>query len=212
MSFICIEKIYLQKTNSRTCSFADCLCYCGQKFSTRLYSIKKGHTKSCGCWNRCYLRTGNPTHGMTYTSEYKTYLKMVSRCSNLRSKDYSYYGGRGIRCLFSSFEEFYAEVGTRPTSNHSIDRIDNNGHYEPGNVRWALRKQQNRNQRSNIKVAMFGQTQILTDWCKGLGLVVGSVRSRVKRKKVSHQEAIMYYLGQQDENAMLQEEEDEFDK
>ena len=72
---------------------------------------------------------------------------LVNRCTNPKNKKWDIYGGRGIKCLFSSYEEFFNELGKRPGKEYSIDRIDNNGNYEHGNVRWATLSQQNKNRR-----------------------------------------------------------------
>lgn len=77
----------------------------------------------------------------------RAWMGMRARCNNPNHTNYPYYGARGIKVLFSSFEEFYAEVGDPPTCLHTIDRINNDGNYEKGNVRWATRSQQNENRR-----------------------------------------------------------------
>lgn len=90
--------------------------------------------------------------------ERQAFLAAKQRCSNPAHRDYAYYGGRGIRFLFSSFEQFAAELGPKPSPKHSIDRIENDGHYEPGNVRWALPLQQIRNR--SFKANKSGHTGV----------------------------------------------------
>lgn len=88
-------------------------------------------------------------HGHTRprTPEYRAFMNAKTRCENPRCEKYPIYGARGIRVLFASFEQFLVELGRRPSPAHSVDRIDNDGHYAPGNVRWATRSEQRMNQR-----------------------------------------------------------------
>lgn len=97
--------------------------------------------------NKEKLVKANTTHGCWDTPEYVIYRAARSRCTNPKNKRWADYGGRGIKFLFTSFEQFFAELGPRPSPKHSIDRKDNDGHYEPGNVRWATPVQQRANQR-----------------------------------------------------------------
>lgn len=87
------------------------------------------------------------THGMTRSPEYVAYINAMMRCTNKSREDWANYGGRGIEFRFTSFVDFLAVIGKRPSRKHTLDRIENNGHYEVGNIRWATRTQQNRNQR-----------------------------------------------------------------
>lgn len=84
----------------------------------------------------------------SYRPEYQVYQTAKDRCTNPHSQRWASHGGRGIKFLFNSFTEFIAELGPRPTSEHSLDREDNDGNYEPGNVRWATRSQQQKNKRA----------------------------------------------------------------
>jgi hypothetical protein len=88
------------------------------------------------------------THGMSKTTEYRIYEDAKRRCRNPQRRDYHLYGGRGIEFRFASFEDFYSKLGERPSKNHSLDRIENSGHYETGNVKWSTAKQQAANRRN----------------------------------------------------------------
>lgn len=133
-----------------------CLCECGTEFDTQSYNLRKGLTKSCGC-----LRlTGDArrTHGESakgkWTAEYRTWVNINTRCHNPKATRYENWGGRGIKVCDEwrkDFQAFLNHMGRRPSSEHSIDRIDNSGNYEPGNVRWATRSEQARNTRPHKK-------------------------------------------------------------
>lgn len=128
-----------------------CLCVCGKEFAADAWKVNKGWTKSCGCLKPGMLRAARTTHGQSrpHTPEYRAWSLMKNRCLNPNDKRYDRYGGRGIKVhpeWIESFEAFYAFMGKRP-SNHSLDRYpDNDGNYEPGNVRWATAIEQRRNQ------------------------------------------------------------------
>lgn len=125
-----------------------CLCDCGGLAHVLTESLYSGHTTSCGCIHKEQLSARRKTHGCCKTPEYRVYAGAKARCTSLNVKCWPDYGGRGIQFNFQSFEEFFAEVGPRPSRAHTIDRLDNDGHYEKGNVRWATRAEQRKNQRA----------------------------------------------------------------
>jgi hypothetical protein len=124
-----------------------CKCDCGNTSVVLGSRINTGSTNSCGCLAREKTSQRARTHGLSKTPEYKLFLNAKTRCTNKNRKQWPDYGGRGIKFLFTSFEQFLAELGPRPSPKHSVERLDNEGHYEPGNVAWATREEQNRNQR-----------------------------------------------------------------
>lgn len=123
-----------------------CLCSCGKSVSVRSSSLINGTTQSCGCYHRECAAKAKFIHGQSVggrcTKEYDIFRAAKKRCLCKSNKDYARYGGRGIKFLFKTFKEFIQELGPRPSPVYSVDRIDNNGHYEPGNVRWATKKEQ----------------------------------------------------------------------
>jgi hypothetical protein len=126
-------------------SFWLCSCVCGSTCVVAVDQLRGSRTKSCGCFRGTHIPF--VIHGKARTVEYVAYQSAKQRCDYVKHPGYKNYGGRGIEFRFTSFEQWWAELGPRPTPQHSVDREDNDGHYEPGNVRWATKSEQNNNQR-----------------------------------------------------------------
>ncbi len=129
-----------------------CRCDCGDETVTRGTYLRNGRTASCGCLNIERTRDANTKHGGRYLPEYYVWAAMKSRCGNPKVKLWHRYGGRGVTVCDrwrESFEAFMEDMGPRPSSGHSIDRIDNDGDYEPDNCRWATRAVQARTSRGS---------------------------------------------------------------
>jgi len=124
-----------------------CLCDCGTVVERVGMDLRTGDTKSCGCLRRETTAISRRTEGKSQEPGYAAYKSARARCRNPNSQGYPRYGGRGIEFRFESYEDWVLALGPRPSSQHSVDRIDNDGHYEPGNVRWATPKQQVQNQK-----------------------------------------------------------------
>lgn len=132
-----------------------CQCQCGELCCVRGANLRNGGSKSCGCINKEHMVKRNTTHGQRFTPTYQTWLNMIQRCTNPKASYYYRYGGRGITvCLRwrESYENFLFDMGTKP-EGLTIDRIDSNQGYFPGNVRWASQQEQavNKDQVRNAK-------------------------------------------------------------
>lgn len=153
---VCCRLTFIKQSVRRSVSrdvYAWYKCLCGTVIETIQSKVKNGYIKSCGCLHhelareRMRLQKYKLVHGMYGTPEYSSYKNAKKRCNNSNAPRYDRYGGRGIKFLFNSFEEFYKELGPRPLHT-SLDRIDNDGHYEKGNVRWSTPIEQVHNRRS----------------------------------------------------------------
>jgi hypothetical protein len=147
-----------------------CLCDCGNERVVDGSSLRIGKTRSCGCLTADVARERSTKHGHNTTAgkspEYGAWASMVGRCTNPNNRSWGHYGGRGIAVCerWMEFENFLADMGNRPSSDHSLDRINNDGGYGPGNCRWATRAEQSRNRRNNRLVTINGRQQCVTDW------------------------------------------------
>lgn len=167
-------------------------CACGKERHVRIASLTRLISQSC-C---CHVRNVPPvkpksqrTHGESAsggrrTPEYMAWGAMKSRCYNHHAPQYPGYGGRGIQMCDrwrESFERFLEDMGRRPSPGHSLDRIDVNGNYEPGNCRWATAKQQSRNVRTNCLIMIDGVTKTAVEWSEQSGLHQGTISRRARR-------------------------------
>jgi hypothetical protein len=132
------------------------------------------------------------------TVEYRVWERMRQRCGNPNAHNYKNYGGRGIECRFEHFADFIAEVGPRPSARHSIGRINNDGHYEAGNVRWETRTEQNRNTRWNAltdelvaKIKLLRESGMMVkDIATATGVKYGTVQNALYGKNWNNAEAL----------------------
>lgn len=141
------------------------------------------------------------------SQEYTAYLNMILRCYNPKARGYERYGAKGIKVCskwLQCFANFYSDMGTKPTSKHSLDRIDNKKGYSPENCRWATSKEQSENRRNTIWLEFNGKRMTATSWAKEVGLPVTSVYTRIANgwspervlsKDKPNSDIVMQYLG-----------------
>jgi len=155
-----------------------CRCDCGKEKVIYSGHLKNGATKSCGCLHKEIIST----HKQTKTKEYRAWATIKRKCLNSKDKRYPDYGGRGITVCdrwLNSFENFIEDMGMKPTPIHSIDRINNNGNYEPSNCRWATPKEQARNTRFNRTIEYKGDTMCISEIAEKYGMSHLTLRSRL---------------------------------
>lgn len=157
----------------------NCVCECGKESVHAGLPMVQGRIKSCGCYRREFKP--RLTHGRSKTSMETTWRHMLERCMDPESKSYKNYGARGIKVCerWLDFTAFIEDMGDKPVGT-SLDRIDVNGHYEPGNCRWATMKQQNRNRRNNRLIEYQGRTQCLSEWEEEFSLPKGRLLNRLQ--------------------------------
>jgi hypothetical protein len=161
----------------------ECLCDCGGRKVAIGDNLRRHLTTSCGCAHREATSAATKTHGLSRTATYNTWRSMLARCDNATEPCFHNYGGRGISVCdaWRSFDQFYADMGPRPSPSHSIDRINVDGNYEPGNCRWATASEQARNTRANRVVTHDGICAPLVTHCDRLGLSYQRVHQRLTR-------------------------------
>lgn len=178
-----------------------CKCDCGVEKDFQFSAVKSGLIKSCGCYSAKMvserMKKKMKTHGRTLTSEYYSWMSMKKRCLNDTHKSYKSYGGRGISICSrweNSFENFFEDMGVRPGKNYSLDRINNNLGYCKENCRWATKKEQSRNIRTNVLITYKGQTKCISEWAESLGVSRSKISYRIMEAKWDIEKALTYEL------------------
>lgn len=185
--------IKLAKRNAKSRGLSwQVICVCGNKKVLSTASIKRG-VQHCGCKTEVHREI---KHGMYGTKEYNAWSGMKQRCEDENCPAYKDYGARGITVFLpwsSSFIEFYRDVGPAPSKAHTLDRIDNNKGYEPGNVRWVSMKVQNNNRRSNTKVKYGDETLTVSEWSTKLNINYSTLYDRIYKHKWPLEKAFEQY-------------------
>ncbi len=168
-------------SDGRLKMFWNCRCECGKFCVVRGENMRVGKIVSCGC-----TKGPRKKHGMSHSPEILAYRSMLVRCTKPGDKNYANYGGRGITVCGrwlgpEGFVNFYADMGPRPSPQHTIDRINTNGNYCPENCRWADWKTQQRNRRNNHLIEFRGETRCLAEWCETLNISRSAFHKGVNR-------------------------------
>lgn len=159
-----------------------CKCDCGNITTPYATDLRRQNTKSCGCLNKEATTKRNFIHGMSHSSEHNIWWAMVQRCYNPKDQAFSRYGGRGITICNewrTDFMAFFNHIGPRPSKNYSIERVNNNKGYKPGNVKWGTRIEQSNNKRDNHPITFNGQTKNLTQWARSAGINKKTLFNRI---------------------------------
>lgn len=172
----------------------ECTCDCGTHLKVRGNGLRRGNTQSCGCFQREQATSFNTTHGCTTSCKrpnrlYRIYAGMKSRCYNINVKDYSNYGGRGISVCSrwlgeNGFINFMEDMGEPPRVEDSINRIDNNGNYEPNNCQWASHEEQANNTRRNVYITYKNETKTISQWAHSLNMEMKTLHFRLRKWSV----------------------------
>jgi hypothetical protein len=166
--------------------YVRCRCRCGTERDVRLASLQSSATSSCGCESNARASVAMSarmlTHGKSASPTYRNWAAMRARCENPKHRNYHRYGGRGIRVCerwAGDFAAFFSDMGERPTIEHTIDRIDNDGNYEPSNCRWATRKEQSSNT-SAVTILTLGEISLpVAEWARRYGVPGNTLRYRL---------------------------------
>lgn len=164
-----------------------CRCDCGAETLVYSYSLRIGGTQSCGCLQKEFHNWGtSPREGKRGMPEHQSWRAMIQRCENQNHKAFYRYGGRGIKVCArwrDNFDAFLVDVGPRPSRRHTLDRINTNGDYERGNVRWSTVSEQNNNTRRCRYIPYKGTMMSVADAVRAAGnrVLVNTARDRIQR-------------------------------
>lgn len=169
----------------------ECRCECGSVAIVSRSNLLTGHTRSCGCLRAQAIKS----HGLSRSPEYAAWANIYNRCVNAKHPNWNNYGSRGVTLCDSwrgagGFAAFFAHIGPRPSRDYTVERIDNDKGYEPGNVRWATRREQMRNTRRNHWIEIDGERKLISDWAKVKDIDATTICHRIKRG-MSQRDAVM---------------------
>lgn len=176
-------KLVANKFYRRTARFQ---CKCGNEFEALISDVKRKHTRSCGClYDKARKIAGkaNKTHGLRSNPLYNVWKNMKARCLNPKTKFYEYYGGRGITICerWLDITNFVEDMYPTYEKGLQLDRINNDGNYEPSNCRWATRTENVNNVRRNIRIEYNGETKTLGQWATHFNILYSTLAYRIKQ-------------------------------
>lgn len=180
LTVICKNPVSTASNNSRW----DCICDCGTSCTVVGSKLISGYTSSCGCFHLERLRESVVTHGMRFSSEYNIWSGIKDRCLTPTNPAYGRYGGRGITICDrwrDSFENFYADMGPRPSPEHSVERKENDSGYGPNNCVWATATEQANNRRSNVFYEHGGVKKTVSELAREFDMSDVKLRKRLYR-------------------------------
>ena len=179
-----VESYSHSNTNGR--AVWKCVCDCGETLFVKGNALLSGNTKSCGCLKTEKISSLKYSHGLCKTRLYRIWCAMLTRCSNSEFTEFDRYGGRGIKVCdeWQEFLPFYEwAMANGYADNLTIDRIDNDGDYRPGNCRWATRSEQNNNTKKNHYITYNGKTHTIAEWSRITGIKYGTLINRINNLK-----------------------------
>ena len=156
--------------------------YCGKEFEAWISNVLRGRQHSCGCMKGKFLVESNNTHGESKTRLYRTYRHILERCNDEKCKEYRWYGARGIKCEFESYEQFRDfALSHGYTDELTCERVDVDGNYSPDNVIFIPAALQARNRQSSVRIEYKGVTMCAAEWAELLGMKQDTLTSRIRK-------------------------------
>lgn len=159
----------------------ECVCDCGNTSCVNGTDLKRGTSSSCGCYGREMVSKAKRVHGQSHSPEHSTWAGMHKRCSNPKTNGFKNYGGKGIKVCerWQDFQKFLADMGPKPSREHTLDRVDRDGDYTPENCRWASHQVQQNNRSTNVVIEHQGQSMTVAEWARQTGLEYSTLWRRL---------------------------------
>lgn len=183
----------LGKRPSKHGTYWACICECGTLTHVTRACLMRGTTTSCGCEHKRVARENRTKHGRSRSNEYRIWAGIKTRCFNVNAHDYSRYGGRGITMCnrwADSFENFFNDMGERPSLKHSVERLNNEKGYNPNNCIWATKKVQANNTSMVVFIEHNGERLSMKQLCEKLKLDYKNFKNLYRERRLPLEQAI----------------------